>query len=1705
MTTANLSVGLNTRPAKQELDRFKALLKAELGGVKVSVDAKGAASEIQRALRAVTVKATIDTASIVTSAEKALATAFNRSYQVRLDTGNLTAQVQAAVTAGMGGAKLGVGGGGSIGDVAGIKSVIQQILTPAVDELAKAAALVGGTARRIGTGTGGPGVLQASSRFASTDPVTGERISVSRKLENPEGVLANVKGSIADQRRQAEQDALNREGARVGPNWDQLNAARDRAALFARRRAQAEQDSLNRDGARVGPDWTALNAARDRASLRKRREMEREQAALNREGSQVGPDRDTLMASRDRVALMRRRRAEAEQEALNREGAQVGPDFRTIMAARDRAAARRRRETEVEQAALNREGAQVGPSRDSLLAARDRVAAMRRRRAEAEQEALNREGAEVGPSRERLFAARDRAAAARRREVEAEQAALNREAAQFGPSRETIMRLRDQVAAKRRTDARLDQDTLNREAAQFGPSRAELLAARDRTLAEARAKAAAKARQEIEQFYASAQLDAAKQFKGAGVRISAAQATAQKFGVTETADVLGRNAGLLTRAGELDRYRRATDDAAAAKRRFADNMNDAHSAARGLAGSLGALWVTWGSTAPLVAGAAIGATLRAVWTAGKDVEYQLKFVQVLSDGTTVSLQKFGDAVRGSLTVPTQAAEAMRALAQNGLSVRQALQALPEILNLATVGEMGLAEAALGATGVMAAFNLQVNDLGRIGDVFAKAAALSNTSVSQMVESMRQASTVSDQYNVSLEETAASLATMAKRNITGSAAGTALRNMLVELATPHKRAKDAMAEMNLQLYDNSNQLRSYGEVLTELRAKTVTLNEKGRLTFLNELFGERGAKAANALLSDFEQYSQTLDQLKNKSKDFASSVADALKETTQGKIKALATEFQLSAVGAFEKAGGSVNYFLDSMRAAVSSEQFRAMLQSLVKGVTTLTTFMVENGKAVATTIAIWMGMRVAESLVTGIMAMTRAMIAAEAATIAVGRAARIAWASVTGGIGLVALLAAEFFLLRNNTNEAMEAQKQFGTRLALQSDDLERQNRQLAESNSLLERRIQLQRQGYSGAQADTIIAGESDVKAGDRFKTDVATAKRELEKARAEESLYQDRVYKRRTDLPPLTPEDGQRAQDRRALIPVLEANLEKAAKIEEQFRLKVSQKRSEDEKKEMDRRLEAMKKFNDRLYEIRTTDKSKGKALEGLFVTQGEATRGSPEAFNDLMKSREDALNKKLGSFTPKTSEARSEELASTRALIKVMNDEQAAFKQSIRFRKELEDARYSDQRFGPQLAAVLAEQRAIDGINESIRIEIDQRRRLQDALSGTNLNEADRRSIRAEMEHRQANIELLRTELSHRVQISALNATERARQASAEAALERSKLGGDDRGQVGKMHQDVSTKVEDSSLAAAATARMKVEERYRDAIVKREQDVKTAKEAIREIEKESLGDGAGYTQQELERVNAAHANLSVQQSLLDALKEQARVSADMVASTAIATDEYSKSAEYGFKKFWKDYQEQGTTAAKSVEEAMKGASSNMEDALAKFVTTGKLNFKELVGSIMADLARLAAKRAFMQVMNYAIGAWGGSGGAGGGGSVGTSMGGWVSGGGYSVGGAGAGMATGTNYVPKDMIALIHKGEAVVPKEFNPAAMGMSRTSEASAPKAVSNSVSVTVHLHGDGKSKTESDASGEKAGQLGQRIKQAVQACLVEEKRPGGLLYS
>ncbi len=397
-------------------------------------------------------------------------------------------------------------------------------------------------------------------------------------------------------------------------------------------------------------------------------------------------------------------------------------------------------------------------------------------------------------------------------------------------------------------------------------------------------------------------------------------------------------------------------DSAEHHKLWTKNAWEAHAAARGLAGSLGTLWMTYGATVPLLAGAAVGTMLKDIASVGKTLEYQLRFVEVLG-GQALQLKSYMDAVRGSMFTPSESVEGMRALAQAGLTVKESLASLPAVLNLATIGEMGVGEAALALTGIMHAFNLQISDMDNIGDVFSKAAAVSNTSVQGMTEAMKQASTVSSLYGVSIEQTASALAIMAQRNIEGSAAGTAFRNALKELYSPStKKAEEAIKSIGLTTSDSAGHLKGFDTVITELRGKILTLNDASAQLLLNTIFGERGAKAVSSIIFNFEEYNRIAGEVAN-SNGFMSRSVIALQDTVQGASVRMRSNLESNLVAAFDKLNPVIREVVDSLAEVFGSEAFLTALTKLGGGVAMLTMALVDNVGAVTTLFTVYMGFK----------------------------------------------------------------------------------------------------------------------------------------------------------------------------------------------------------------------------------------------------------------------------------------------------------------------------------------------------------------------------------------------------------------------------------------------------------------------------------------------------------------------------------------------------------------------------------------------------------------------------------------------------------------------------------------------------------------------------------------------------------------------------
>lgn len=134
-------------------------------------------------------------------------------------------------------------------------------------------------------------------------------------------------------------------------------------------------------------------------------------------------------------------------------------------------------------------------------------------------------------------------------------------------------------------------------------------------------------------------------------------------------------------------------------------------------------------------------------------------------------------------------------------------------------------------------------------------------------------------------------------------------------------------------------------------------------------------------------------------------------------------------------------------------------------------------------------------------------------------------------------------------------------------------------------------------------------------------------------------------------------------------------------------------------------------------------------------------------------------------------------------------------------------------------------------------------------------------------------------------------------------------------------------------------------------------------------------------------------------------------------------------GASAAWANYQQEASNYARQMGGVVETVVGGFEDAWVKFTTTGKLSFSDLTRSVLADLARIAAKQAAVGIANAISSIWGGGAGAYTGNGTGAgSVGGFGNnvdnfrlGGSYSAGGY-----TGQGGV-NEPAGIVHKGEVV------------------------------------------------------------------------------
>lgn len=491
-------------------------------------------------------------------------------------------------------------------------------------------------------------------------------------------------------------------------------------------------------------------------------------------------------------------------------------------------------------------------------------------------------------------------------------------------------------------------------------------------------------------------------------------------------------AAMTTLTAVLNRMATQTDRVRSATRANNEAMAEAHALARGLSGSLGALWVTYGNLAGMGVGIALGASLKGIVSIGKDVGQTLEEIRVLGGATTEDMKLMSQAVldigKGAQG-PRDVAEALQVLTLAGLSAKEAMQGVQAALNLSIGGGVSVEKSAETLVQVGTALGYTANEYDHVSDVIVKAAAASMTSVESISGAFKSAAAVGEVYGASLKDIALGLSAIANLGIGGTAAGTALKNFYKDLSASTDKVTNTLKAMKLSIADFRDAqgfMLPLVDVVKKLNSGLNTLDSRNRNLAMVKLFSQQGVREGAILLKMLNDTVTTIDEQGKKvttnkleklqadiekSAAFAASAAIAMAQTTQNQLKSVGNTLQSTFAEVFTSIEPQIGEVARSLKAAFASEEFKSGLRSLATAVADLTKFIVDHINAIKILVEVYAAWKVIE-FATGLVKIAQgfelASIAARGFTATLGPI----------GVAITALTAA-WLIYKNTQNDAL--------------------------------------------------------------------------------------------------------------------------------------------------------------------------------------------------------------------------------------------------------------------------------------------------------------------------------------------------------------------------------------------------------------------------------------------------------------------------------------------------------------------------------------------------------------------------------------------------------------------------------------------------------------------------------------------------------------
>lgn len=296
------------------------------------------------------------------------------------------------------------------------------------------------------------------------------------------------------------------------------------------------------------------------------------------------------------------------------------------------------------------------------------------------------------------------------------------------------------------------------------------------------------------------------------------------------------------------------------------------------------------STAIKAVGTALAGAAAYSMKVGSDFEHQMSAVKAISGATGEEFDRLSEKAkqmgRNTKFTATEAGKAFEYMAQNGWKTEEMLNGIDGVMNLAAASGEDLASTADIVTVSLTAMKMKASDAGHFADVLAQVSADTATNVAMLGDSFKYAAPLAGALGFSCEDLSVALGLMANSGIKSSQAGTSLRSILTNMAKPTKDMQKAMDKLGVTLTDSSGNMKSFHQIMLDLRSGFSKLSESEKVATAGALAGKYGMSGLLAIVNASDDDFNKLTNSINNCEGAAQKMAETKLDNLQGQITIL---------------------------------------------------------------------------------------------------------------------------------------------------------------------------------------------------------------------------------------------------------------------------------------------------------------------------------------------------------------------------------------------------------------------------------------------------------------------------------------------------------------------------------------------------------------------------------------------------------------------------------------------------------------------------------------------------------------------------------------------------------------------------------------------------------------------------------------------------